>query len=754
MPRSHGSSIKRKLTFLIMLTSGASLVAACVTFMIYEAVTYPKNLVAQLSTLADITAGNCAPFISLDQAKGEFGAESVLANLKAERQIESACIYRGATVWAIYPTNRVVSFPAQPANPEHRFDSGHLYLFRNILDPDRKNLGLIHIQASLSEMYDRQWRYAGIAFGVLLISGIVAFVLASWLRRPIIEPILGLTDVARKVTEQENFSVRAVKRSSDEIGVLIDAFNGMLNQIQHRDEELLKARDAAEKANRAKSDFLSFMSHELRTPLTSIIGFSEFLLTDMEKTKTPEEWVDDVSRIHGSGKHLLELINDILDISKIEAGKMEMHAEEFEVGRVVREVESALQSLVRARGNLLQVVCPKETGMMKTDLIRVRQCLLNLLSNANKFTEKGTVTLSAQRRSKDGDDWIVFEVQDTGIGIPPEQIGKLFRAFMQADQSTARKHGGTGLGLALTKHLCQMLGGDVTVASEPGKGSTFTIELPARLARVQDTAPSISPVPRAAPQKVKARILVIDDDPEVHRLLARTIGQEGYELVFAASGPEGLQKAKELHPDIITLDVLMPGMDGWTVLSVLKEEPELREVPVIMLTVRPDQDFGFAMGVADYIQKPIEKARLLSALKKFQRPRSGRGILIVEDDADMRGLLRRMLEQEAWTVVEAENGQQALASLGQGVPSLIILDLLMPVMDGFRLIDQLQQHEEWRQIPVIVVSAKEITQVDLERLDGHVATILQKGSFSKDRLLTEVRDVVVRFLTKPNGTGT
>jgi CheY-like chemotaxis protein len=253
----------------------------------------------------------------------------------------------------------------------------------------------------------------------------------------------------------------------------------------------------------------------------------------------------------------------------------------------------------------------------------------------------------------------------------------------------------------------------------------------------------------AAP--AKARILAIDDDPEVHRLLARTIGQEGYELAFAASGQEGLQKAKEFHPDIITLDVLMPGMDGWTVLSVLKEEPGLREVPVIMLTVRPDQDFGFAMGVADYIQKPIDKTRLLSALRKYQRPRVGEGILIVEDDADMRGLLRRMLEQEAWTVMEAGNGQQALASLGKTVPSLIVLDLLMPVMDGFRLIEELQKHEQWRQIPVVVVSAKEITRLELDRLDGHVATILQKGSFSKDRLLAEVRDVVARFLSKPNG---
>jgi CheY-like chemotaxis protein len=536
--------------------------------------------------------------------------------------------------------------------------------------------------------------------------------------------------------------------------VLIDAFNGMLNQIQHRDEELLKARDAAEKANRAKSDFLSFMSHELRTPLTSIIGFSEFLLSDMEKVDTPEEWTDDVSRIHGSGKHLLELINDILDISKIEAGKMEIHAEEFEVTKVVKEAESALQSLVRARGNELKVVCPKEVGTMKTDPIRVRQCLLNLLSNANKFTEKGTVTLSAQRRPKEGDDWIVFQVQDTGIGMTAEQIAKLFRAFSQADRSTARKYGGAGLGLALTRHLCQMMGGDVTVVSEPGKGSTFTIELPARLGQMQDTAPTIGPGPASARPPFKARILAIDDDPEVHRLLAHTIGQEGYELTFATSGQEGLQKAKELRPDIITLDVLMPGMDGWTVLSVLKEEPELREVPVIMLSVRPDQDFGFAMGVADYIQKPIEKARLLSALRKFQRPRAGRGILIVEDDADMRGLLRRMLEQESWTVLEAGNGQQAIASLQQAVPSLIILDLLMPVMDGFRLVEELQKHADWRQIPVIVVSAKEITPVDLDRLDGHVATILQKGSFSKDRLLTEVRDVVARFLAKPNGTGT
>jgi len=328
-------------------------------------------------------------------------------------------------------------------------------------------------------------------------------------------------------------------------------------------------------------------------------------------------------------------------------------------------------------------------------------------------------------------------------------MAKLFRAFTQADDSTSRRYGGTGLGLALTRRFCQMMGGEVHVASEPGKGSTFTIELPSVAASLK-AAIAVTPMPAAAPRNTTGCILVIDDDTAVHQLLAEALRPAGYTLKFAASGPEGLRLAKELRPAVITLDVLMPEMDGWVVLALLKADPDLAAIPVIMLTVRADQDFGFAMGVADYLQKPIDRERLLAVLKKYHGPSTHNHVLVVEDEPAMREMLGRMLSSKEWTVAEAENGLAALESITHSRPSLIILDLRMPVMDGFEMIAELRKHEDWRKIPVVVVSAKELTADDRQRLQGHVLKILQKGDFSREALMREVQQTVKLFLAKEN----
>jgi CheY-like chemotaxis protein len=339
-----------------------------------------------------------------------------------------------------------------------------------------------------------------------------------------------------------------------------------------------------------------------------------------------------------------------------------------------------------------------------------------------------------------------FVVSDTGIGMTAEQIGKLFRAFTQADDSTSRRYGGTGLGLALTRKFCQMMGGDVTVTSEPGKGSTFTIELPIKAAQ-QGATITVAPAEKVAPRTSSGCILIIDDDPAVHQLLADALRPQGYTLKFAVSGAEGLRLAKELRPAVITLDVLMPDIDGWVVLSLLKADPDLAAIPVIMLTVRADQDFGFAMGVADYLQKPIDRDRLVAVLKKYHRLRPTSHVLVVEDDPAAREMFCRMLESEEWTVSEAENGLQALESITHCQPSLIVLDLRMPVMDGFEMIAELHKHEDWRKIPVVVVSAKELTAEDRLRLQGHVQKILQKGDFAREELMREVLQTVKLFLS-------
>lgn len=737
-------SIRHKMTAIIMLTSCIALLAACAAFVAYELLTFRKTLVENLSTLADITAKNCLIYMSFGRADE---AEDTLASLGEERQIRSAAIYKDGKIWARYPKGlKDAEFPAKPEGGHHRFEKHSLVLFKPILE-NREQIGIIYIHSSLEKMYAQLRQQVATVVVVLLIASIVAFAISARLQGVISQPILDLSKTARVVSDHKNYAVRAQLHGDDEVGVLIKSFNEMLARIQRRDLELQQARDAAERANQAKSNFLSFMSHELRTPLTSINGFSEMLLADVE-SEGRKQWADDLRRINDSGRYLLELINDILDLSKIEAGKMEVHWENFDVADLIHDITSALTPLVQKKANKLVVECPEDIGFMQGDRIKVRQCLLNLLSNANKFTDQGVITLSTTRNVRNGVDWFAFQVKDTGIGMTPEQVGKLFRAFSQADSSTARRYGGTGLGLALTKQFCQMMGGTVNVESKAGQGSTFIIELPALSAKgtsaLSLTTLTTAPIPA---KNSRGCILAIDDDPAVHKLLASALRQEGYELAFAASGAEGLRLAKELHPTVITLDVLMPEMDGWMVLSLLKADPELAAIPVVMLTVRAEQDFAFALGVAEYLRKPIDRDRLLAVLKKFHRSHPVNQALVVEDDASMREMLRRMLEKEDWTVAEAENGLAALESIARCPPSLIVLDLMLPLMDGFQVIAELQKHEDWRKIPIVVVSAKELTPEDRIRLQGYVKKILQKGSFTREELMRELQETIRLFLT-------
>ena len=737
-------TIRRKLTVITMLTCGVSLVLACLVFIGQNLLSFRRNLVAEMDIIARITARNCA-------ASVDFGvpeeAEKNLQSLDRDRRIVAACIYRDGKPWATWSPapDGDRELPQNAPAMGARF-AGGLEMVQPINDEKGdKQLGVLYLRASLDQLHERNRRFLLTVVGVFIGAGLVALIIAGRLQRVIADPVLHLSATARVVSERKDYSVRAEKLANDEVGALIDSFNEMLVQIQKRDIELQEARVAAEKANQAKSNFLSFMSHELRTPLTAIIGFSEMLVQDVE-AEGHKEWVEDLRRVHDSGRYLLELINDILDISKIEAGKMEVHVETFDVGVLVRDLKGVLRPLVERKKNQLVIECPDNLGTLQADRIKVRQCLLNLLSNASKFTEQGTITLAASRQARDGQDWLVFRISDTGIGMTAEQQAKLFRAFSQADDSTSRKYGGTGLGLALTRKFCQMMGGDVTVTSKPGEGSVFTIELPAMVGPV--TAAADAPVAIAAKARPGDCILIIDDDPAVHQLLAAALGPEGYDLRFAVTGAEGLRLARELKPAVITLDVIMPEMDGWVVLALLKDEPELAQIPVIMLTVRSDQDFGFAMGVADYLQKPIDRERLVNVLKKYHRQDPNSHVLVVEDDAAARQLISRMLREKEYTVAEAENGLEALHSISQKTPSLIILDLKMPVMDGFEMIAELHQREEWRKIPVVVVSGKELTVEDRQRLEGHVQTILQKGSFSRDELIREVQETVRQLLAE------
>jgi PAS domain S-box-containing protein len=521
------------------------------------------------------------------------------------------------------------------------------------------------------------------------------------------------------------------------------AVNGIVANIRditerRRAADLSREKEAAEAANKAKSNFLANMSHELRTPLNAIIGYSE-MLQEMAIDDGHDEYQGDLKKIHSAGQHLLELINDVLDISKIEAGKMDLYIESFSIDQTIEEVKAVVDPLAKKNSNQLVIDKPPELGLIRADATKVRQCLLNLLSNACKFTSNGTVRLHALR----DEGWITFEISDTGIGMTKEQMGKLFRAFQQADSSTTRKFGGTGLGLAISRRFCQFMNGDITVSSEPGQGTTFTMRIPVEVV-LQPTEGQGKPEQEA--QRVSeslpasaAVVLVIDDDPLVADLLRRTLVKDGYRVEYAENGEKGLQLARQLRPDAITLDVMMPGMDGWQVMTRLKSDPELADIPVILLSIVNDRKTGFALGATEYLTKPLDRERLTAVLGRISHGRGSRLALVVDDLPENRTLLRSALEHDGWTVEEAGNGLEALERLEHRRPDAILLDLMMPEMDGIAFVERLRASERNRSIPVLVVTAKDITPVDRQRLSGGVQAIMQKGAVDLSELVAQTR---------------
>ena len=420
---------------------------------------------------------------------------------------------------------------------------------------------------------------------------------------------------------------------------------------------------------------------------------------------------------------------------------------------LVEEVAAVVRPLADRKGNALVISCAPEVGEMRADQTKVRQTLFNLLSNACKFTEGGTVSLAVRREwapARRGHE-IVFEVADTGIGMSEEQIGRLFQDFSQADASTAKKYGGTGLGLALSRRLCRMMGGDIGVTSELGRGSTFTARLPVEVEEPAAGAPSPEPgSPGTTGPSAAGTVLVIDDEPAVREIVQRFLTREGYRVETAASGEEGLRLARAAAPDVITLDVLMPGMDGWAVLAALKADPRLADVPVIMLTIVEERNLGYALGAAEYLVKPLDRDRLVEVIR---RHRPERPILVVDDEPEQRALLRRILEREGYAVVEAENGVAALARLRERAVGLVLLDLMMPEMDGFELVEELRRQEAWRGLPIVVITGRDLTPEDRARLSGSVERVLEKGGHGGEALLREVRELLARSTARRGDVG-
>jgi len=515
-----------------------------------------------------------------------------------------------------------------------------------------------------------------------------------------------------------------------------------VSERQAAQRDLRVARDQAMAANRAKSAFLANMSHELRTPLNAVLGYADLLEEDLAHENSDAQAAD-ARRIRDAGTHLLSLINDILDLAKIESGGAQVFCEAIAIGDLVDQLVVTATPLARDHRNRLILDCAADLGSMYGDLRKTRQIVLNLLGNACKFTEDGDIRLSVGRVVEDDREWIVFQVEDTGIGMSEDVRSRIFDPFAQADPSATRKHGGTGLGLAITRQLSELLGGRIAVDSQLGIGSTFRVHIPAALPETGERGDSTDHrVPSGA-----TTILVIDDDDDMRALVTRYLADADLDVVCATSGAEGIAKAIELSPAVICLDVVMPDVDGYDVLRALKANPDIADTPVVLVTMVDDRERGFALGAADYLMKPVGREQLIDTLARLADNENTGPALVVDDSPTNREILGRMLESEGWEWNTAANGREALASIEDRRPSVILLDLMMPEMDGYGVIGALQRNPAWWSIPVVVVTGARIPPAHRSMLQKRVEAVVEREGADTADVLLRVRQLVEGILS-------
>ena len=762
-------SIRSQLRWMILISGAAGLVLAGLITATLAQRWSRAEAERELLTLASLISEFAGAAL---QREDPAGSQRLLDTLRLSPAITVGVIYRDpAGVFAQFRRSDSEPLPDAPLAVEG-FHTERFEMVKIIRGDSAKPLGLVYLRADAGR-HERFVRDS-LAIVTVAVLGAMALglLLATRLEQFIIRPIRGLVETADQVQREENFALRAPAAGQDELGQLVNAFNEMLTKIQVRDTELrqhrdhlgeliaqrtaeltqsqralLKARDRSEDANTAHSTLLANMGHELRTPLTAIIGFSEILMAEAQAGGQPEA-LPDLLRICTAGRNLLALINDVLDLAKLETGKLTLHQNDFDLAATARGVVDSLRSLAEKNQNHLELEAPAGGLPMHADQTKVRQTLFNLLGHAIKFTDQGEIRLHLQTEVVEGQPWVIINLSDTGVGLSEERQAKLAKAFAERDLESLRTLGGNELGLVICLRFTEAMGGQLSAASRRGEGATFTVRLPARpkVAAQADEAPRQPPASVSVPSAELRTVLVIDDDPNTRDLMVRFLLKEGFSPHTAANGQQAMEMARRLHPALITLDVMMPEVDGWSVLGALKEDPDLAGIPVIMVTITEERDRGFTLGASEFLTKPVDFPRLASLVREYCPSPDDRPILVVEDDEISRHLLRRNLEKEGYPVALAANGREALDILQMRLPSIILLDLMMPELDGFALVQAVRERRDLRDVPIVVLTAKDLTEEDRRRLTGGVAVILQKQTLSPEALQAELRAALAAHL--------